>query len=169
MKALWARVTGWVVWRWKLPSYEQLRLRCERAERHLELAERAPNWKADHEREVAYSKEQRRINVELLARCAALENDRTASGLSAAEVERLALLAMAAGKLAADASKVTLHGWKSSSPFTGRPAYTEVEHSMGRLAAAVELMVEGGDVRGVELRAHAARAKQRIGDQATRQ
>jgi hypothetical protein len=123
------------------------------------------------ELDAAWSTE-RRLLAEL-ARVAAerdgLKNGETASGLSPAEVERLALLGMAAGKLAAEAAKVVLFGWASPAPATGRPAYADVEHGMGRLAAIVELMVEGGDVRGGDVRAHACRAKERMGEQVTRQ
>lgn len=163
MKFLWMRVMDWVKWRWTLPvhfkaaqrSAEYWKARCDKAES-------APSWKLEYGRELARSKETQRQLEEALAQRKALMSGMTASGLSAAEVERLALLAMAAGKLAAEAAKVILHGWGSPSPGTGRPAYTDVERGMGRVAAAAEVMVEAGDVRGGDVRAHAGRAKQRI-------
>lgn len=177
MKFAWKWFVGWVVWRRTLPAAvtaaerevlsmqlmnSQLRLR-------LEMAERRPNWKEEYEREVAFNKEAGRRYAALLERYSALESGMTASGLSPAEVERLALLTMAAGKLAAEASKVILYGWGSPSPTTGRPAYSDVEHGMGRVKASIELMTDAGDVRRGDVRAHAGRAKQRIGEQATRQ
>lgn len=100
------------------------------------------------------------------ARCDALEDSRTGSGLSAAEVERLALLMMAAGKLAAEAAKVVLHGWASRSPATGKPTYVDVERALGRVMAAQQGMVDAGDVRGGDVRAYARDAVGRIGGQA---
>lgn len=177
MKFLCVRVVEWVVWRWTLPARyrearreywssralnDQLQVRCEKAER-------APSWKSDYEHELARGKEARRALDEALAELQALKNGETATGLSPAEVERLALLAMAAGKLAGEAAKVIMYGWGSPSPQTGRPAYMDVEHGMGRLAAAVELMVGAGDVRAGDIHAHTSRAKLRMGEQATRQ
>jgi len=126
-------------------------------------------WKSEYEREVAFSRAVGKQLAEAREKLKDLENGRTASGLSPAEVERLALLTMAASKLAADAAKVVLYGWGSPSPCTGRPVYVDVERGMGRLQAAQELMVEACDVRGGDVRAYAVRAKERTGEQVTRQ
>lgn len=121
------------------------------------------------EREEAFSRVLGAELAETKERLRALEEGLTASGLSPAEMERLALLAMGAGKLAAEAAKVVLFGWGSPSPHTGRPHYVDVERALGRLQAVAELMVEGGDVRGGDIRAHGFKAKERIGEQVTRQ
>ena len=174
MKALWKRVVGWVVWRWTLPArYRELEelLAKQRAEL-LARSGRATEvllWKARYEREAAFNVTAGKRYADLQERCKSLENGETASGLSLAEVERLALLVMAAGKMAAEAGKVVLHGWASPSPATGRPIYADVERGMGRVAAAMELMMDVGDVRGGDVRAHAGRTRARIGEQATRQ
>lgn len=174
MKQRWARVAAWVVWRWTLPvMYRELEGLLAKQRKELlargGAAQQAEIWKGKYERLVECNKAALEQNLKMLARNRALEDGETASGLSAAEVERLALLAMAAGKLAADVAKVILHGWKSPSPFTGRPIYTEVEHSMGRLNAAADVMAEAGDVRDGDVHAHGRRAKERLGEQMTRQ
>jgi hypothetical protein len=127
------------------------------------------DWKREYEREAAFSRAVGKQLSDAKEKLRALEDGMTASGLSPAEVERLALLAMAAGKLAAEAAKVVLYGWDSPSPCTGRPAYVDIERGIGRLQAAAELMDEAGDVRGGDVRAYGARAKERICEQVTRQ
>jgi hypothetical protein len=96
------------------------------------------------------------------AECDGLMNGKTASGLSPAQVERLARLGMYAGKLAAEANKALLFGWASQGPGSGRPVYVDVERGMGCVLAAIELMDDAGDVRGADVRAHAGRAKERV-------
>lgn len=174
MKVLWTRVAAWVVWRWTLPvRYRELEGLLAKQRKELlargGAAQQAEIWKGKYERLAECNKAALEKNLKMLTRNRALEDGETASGLSAAEVERLALLAMAAGKLAADVAKVILHGWKSPSPFTGRPIYTEVEHSLGRLDAAAELMGDAGDVRGGDVYAHACRTRKRLDEQMTRQ
>lgn len=137
---------------------------------HLEHAGReAGRWKFEYERKAEACREQRKRLDAVFADLEALKNAETAAGLSPAEVERLALLSMASAKLAADAAKVILYGWGSPSPHSGRPAYADVERGMGKLAATMNLMEDAGDVRGGDIHAHAGRAKQRIGEQVTRQ
>lgn len=186
MKNIWKQVVEWVAWRRRLPlkfraaqelmllEQQRLKARCEKVEAGM---------RAELERERAFSKA---VGMQLLevreelraawaearaseAKCDALRDGQTLSGLSPAEVERLALLVMAAGKLSAEAAKVVLYGWGSPSPCTGRPAYVDVERGMGRLAAAAELMAEAGDVREGDVRAYGVRAKERMAEQATRQ
>jgi hypothetical protein len=168
MTQLWKRFADAVAWRWTLPEKfkaaqvsmvkERLRwqTRCEKAERS-ETALRVEL--KDALAECAKTE----------ARCDALEDGLTASGLSAAEVERLALLAMAAGKLAAESAKVILYGWSSRSPGARRPAYVDVERGLGRVQALCALMVDAGDVRGGDVRAHETRSRERVGEQMTRQ
>ncbi len=171
MKFPGMRVVEWVKWRWTLPArFREAQDYCarwqgssERWKARCEQMEGLPTWKLEYERELARSAALQRRLDDALARCEALAAGGTASGLSAAEVERLALLAMAAGKLAAEAAKVVLYGWGTKSPHTGRPAYADVERGMGRVTAAVQGMVEAGEVRGGDVHAHAGRAKQRIG------
>ena len=163
MKVLWVRMVEWVEWRWTLPAnFRALQESREHWKARCLKAERGPSWLHAYEQEAARHRELRSELDEALAQRDALKNGMTASGLSAAEVERLALLAMASGKLAAEAAKVMLHGWGSPSPCTGRPAYTDVERAMGRVHAAAEMMTEAGDVRGGDVRAHAGRARQRM-------
>lgn len=147
--------------------------RCMGAEEALKrLAaslENETDWKREYEREAAFSQVVGKQLSDAKERLRVLEDGMTASGLSPAEVERLALLAMAAGKLSAEAAKVVLYGWASPSPCSGRPAYVDVERGIGRLQAAAELMTEAGDVRGGDVRAYGVRAKERLGEQVTRQ
>ncbi len=128
-----------------------------------------PEWRREYEREAAFSRVVGKQLAEAKEKLQALENGMTAAGLSPAEVERLALLAMAAGKLAGEAAKVVLYGWGSPSPCTGRPAYVDVERGLGRVQALAELMAEASDVRGGDVRAYQAKSRERIGEQATRQ
>lgn len=124
-------------------------------------------WKGQYEREVARALVLSGRLDEAVIKHRLLVDGLTESGLSPAQLERLALCVMAAGKLAAEAAKVVLNGRDSRSPFTGRPAYAELEHGIGRLRAVVEVMAEAGDVRRGDVREHAERARQRIVEQAT--
>lgn len=162
---------------WRAPAERDVwKERCLRAEQAKTFAETdlarllaRPDWQVQYVRELGRGDELRAelrdAHMECLAteaRCDALESGKTASGLSPAQVERLALLAMAAGKLAAEVGKVILYGWASRAPGSKRPAYADVERGMGRVQAMTELMAEAGDVRGGDVRAHAARTKERI-------
>lgn len=158
---------------YQLEAAVKIARRCMGAEEALKrLAaslEGEPDWKREYEHEAAFSRLVGKQLAEAKDKLQALENGMTAAGLSPAEVERLALLSMAAGKLSAEAAKVVLYGWGSPSPSTGRPAYVDVERGLGRLQAMAELMAKAGDVRGGDVRAYGCRAKERIGEQATRQ
>lgn len=72
-----------------------------------------------------------------------------APGLTAAEIERLALLADAAGHVAAEAGWVLRAGW--AAPEDGIPNRVAVERVLGRLRCVINLMHDAGDVRGKEL------------------
>lgn len=178
MKRFWVWVVGYFCDYWDVCAERDLwKQRCLGAEAaegkataQAIVARHALKLQAaELESELARGRELRKCVVQALAERDALKSGTTAQGLSAAEVERLALLAMAAGKLAAEAAKAIVYGWKSPSPDTGRPSYVDVERGMGRVSAAAELMAEAGDVRGADVRAHGCRALERLRGQATRQ
>jgi hypothetical protein len=99
--------------------------------------------------------------VAIAKRCKAAEDKLTASqyceaeeraaaglpGLTAAEVERLAVLAEECGEVAQAVGKVLRHGWRSASPFGGPINRVSLESEMGHVRAAIDLMVDAGDVR----------------------
>jgi hypothetical protein len=122
------------------------------------MSKQREELRAAHETQEA--SEARCRNLE--ARCKALEEGKTLSGLSAAEVERLAQLMMASGKLAAEAAKVVLYGWAQPSPLTGRPKRVDLERGLGKVQALTAILVNEGAARSGEVRGHAAREIERI-------
>jgi hypothetical protein len=68
-------------------------------------------------------------------------------GLTAAQVERLALLAEECGEVAQAVCKVLRHGWRSRSPFGGPINRVALERGMGDVRAAIDMMIQAGDVR----------------------
>jgi NTP pyrophosphatase (non-canonical NTP hydrolase) len=68
-------------------------------------------------------------------------------GLSAAEIERLAILAEECGEVVQAVGKVLRHGWDSQSPYGGKPNRVALEREIGNVRAVVNLMLDAGDVR----------------------
>ncbi len=68
-------------------------------------------------------------------------------GLSAAEIERLAMLQEECGEVIHAAAKVLRHGWESQSPYGGKPNRVALEREIGNVRAVVNLMLDAGDVR----------------------
>lgn len=66
--------------------------------------------------------------------------------LTAAEIERLALLAEECGEVAQAVGKILRHGWESQSPFRGLRNRVGLERELGHVRAAMELMHAAGDV-----------------------
>ncbi|MGA9071030.1 MAG: hypothetical protein WB424_12285 [Terracidiphilus sp.] len=126
-------------------------------------ADAPPSYKAEYDREAALNRETMQKYVELRTERDALLGGRTRSGLTPVEMERLAQISMAAGKLAAEAAKVMVFGWQSPSPLTNRPGYADLERAMGRMQAVMGLMVQAGDVRGGDVMSHAQWARKRLG------
>ena len=68
-------------------------------------------------------------------------------GLTAAEIERLAVLAEECGEVVQAVCKVLRHGWKSSSPYGGKTNRAALEREIGDLRAIVGLMLDSRDLR----------------------
>jgi NTP pyrophosphatase (non-canonical NTP hydrolase) len=68
-------------------------------------------------------------------------------GLTAAEIERLAILGEECGEIAQAVGKVLRHGWESQSPYGGKPNRVALEREIGNVRAVVNLMLDAGDVR----------------------
>lgn len=84
-------------------------------------------------------------------------------GLTAAEVERLALLAEECGEVAQAVCKVLRHGWESQSPYGGKPNRVALEREIGDLRAVVNLMLDARDVDMRELQAWQRRKRDKLG------
>jgi hypothetical protein len=73
-------------------------------------------------------------------------------GLTAAEIERLALLAEGCGDVARAVGKVLRHGWNGQSPRGGPINRVALERDAGQLKAALRMMALARDVRGHHIR-----------------
>jgi NTP pyrophosphatase (non-canonical NTP hydrolase) len=130
MKQQWTRFAEWTCDWWTLRAQCQaLRERVLRAEQARGIAE------------AALARERAR---------AARPSDEGAClpSLSAAEIERLAVLAEECGEAVQAVGKVLRHGYQSSSPFGRAPNRLGLEREMGDVRAAIERMIAAGDVRG---------------------
>ncbi len=144
MKFLWSRFVAWV------RDWATLPAQLREAEKRLDL--------------------QRKLNVNLVnninARArecevmayelALLREDRDPPlmpGLTAAEIERLAMLAEECGEVAQAVGKVLRHGWHSCSPYNPRVNRMSLEREIGDLRAVIELMLDTRDLRLSELQA----------------
>lgn len=67
--------------------------------------------------------------------------------LTAAEVERLAMLAEACGDVAKAIGKVLRHGWESQSPYGSKTNRVALEREIGDLRAVVGMMLDVRDLR----------------------
>lgn len=83
-----------------------------------------------------------------------------APGLTAGEIERLAVLAQECGEVARAVGKVLQVGWKGSSG--GIPIRIGLERGMGEMRAAVDMMLSAGDVRHGDV-SHWHRSKRDMG------
>ncbi len=68
-------------------------------------------------------------------------------GLTAAEMERLAMLAEECGEVVQAVGKVLRHGYQSASPFGGPVNRVALEREIGNVRAVVGLMIDARDVR----------------------
>lgn len=71
--------------------------------------------------------------------------------LTAAEIERLAMLAEECGEVVQAISKVLRHGWNSQSPYGGKPNRIALERELGDVRAIVNMMLDADDVRLAEI------------------
>ena len=92
---------------------------------------------------------------EALKRVAAsLEADAKAAGLpglTAAEVERLALLAEKCGQVVQAVGKILRHGYRSGSPFGGPINRVALEMEVGHMRAVIDMMIAAGDIRAGDI------------------
>lgn len=144
MKRLWGRLADWVGWRWKLPAtYETVR------KMYWAQVEKTAQAEIGRKRSEAFS-------ATCVKRLRAIEKEAGADGppgLTAAEIERLAILAEECGEVAQAVGKVLRHGWESQSPYGSRPNRVALEREIGNVRAVVNLMLDAGDVRLSELQA----------------
>ena len=73
------------------------------------------------------------------------------SGLDAAQVERLALMAEQCGAVAQMVSWILRGGYDAMMPYGPRSNRVGLERALGNLRAVINLMHDAGDVRGIEL------------------
>lgn len=104
---------------------------------------------------------------EALKRVAAsLEADAQAAGLpglTAAEVERLALLAEECGEVAQAVGKILRHGYRSGSPFGGPINRVALEMEVGHMRAAADMMIAAGDMRAGDIADWQRRKRANVG------
>lgn len=73
-------------------------------------------------------------------------------GLTAAEIERLAVLAEECGEVAQAVGKVLRNGYQGTSPFGGPTNRVSLEHEIGDVCAAIQMMQTAGDVRAGDVK-----------------
>ena len=73
-------------------------------------------------------------------------NDKLHSGLSAAQIERLAVLGEELGEVQQRIGKVLRHGYSGVHPTNGHTNLDELEIEVGDVLAAIELMYQRGDI-----------------------
>ncbi len=93
------------------------------------------------------AQEMKRLSSAWLHRSRQRKRKRPIPGLSAAEIERLALLAEECGEVVKAVCKVLRHGYRSESPFGGPINRVALEREIGNVRAAIDVMIEVGDVR----------------------
>lgn len=98
-----------------------------------------------------------------------LENEQlraaqSSPGLSAAEVERLALLVEELGEAAQSVGKVLRHGYESHHPYGYKPGTNreQLEAELGDVKAAVDMMCEADDLSGVAMNLNAECKRERV-------
>jgi hypothetical protein len=81
--------------------------------------------------------------------------ERALPGLSLAELERVAILAEECGEVIQVCGKILRYGWESCSPFDERcrPNRVLLERELGDVRAIIDLMLQSGDVRRVDVAA----------------
>ena len=132
----WERGKDWVWARWTAPQRVKL------------LAAAFAN-QSERLREVNAELERREtLIVKLRA-----EGSPRESSLAPEEIERLAVLGAECGELIQFACKVLLHGWDGASPFNGKPNQVQVEREAGDVLAAIDAMVQAGELRWREVAA----------------
>ena len=95
---------------------------------------------------------QRCVGAESALKRLAEENEKDLAeagvpGLSAAQIERLAVLAEQCGEVARVVCKVLRHGYMGGSPYGGPTHKVTLEREMGNVRAAIDMMTSAGDVR----------------------
>lgn len=156
MRSLWARMRlGWEGWRDKR-AFEKVILSS------LYIRAVADTEQLGHD--VRRLEKQR---DRMKARIAELEADLFAPadappGLTAAEIERLAILAEQCGEVAQAIAKVMVHGWKVQSGDFGISYRVGLERKIGAVRAAVNMMLDAGDVRLAELQAWQRNKRERL-------
>jgi hypothetical protein len=88
--------------------------------------------------------------IERLEKEAALREERlweSVPGLTAAEIERLSILAEECGEVMRSVGKVLRFGWESESPYVSRTNRAALEREIGSVRAIVNLMLDADDVR----------------------
>jgi hypothetical protein len=73
-------------------------------------------------------------------------------GLTPGEIERLALIAEACARVAAEAGWVLREGWRAPAPSRALPNCVALERELGRVWCVISLMHDAGDVRTSEMR-----------------
>jgi NTP pyrophosphatase (non-canonical NTP hydrolase) len=155
MKFLWKRFTKWVREWVTLPA------------RWREYKEYLGAWEADREQlrglmlDMGYLGENYMAGaVKMARRCigaevalkrlaAAAERELEAAPLpklTAAEVERLAMLAEECGEVEQAVGKILRHGWESCSPYGSKTNRAALEREIGDVRAVVGLMLDARDV-----------------------
>lgn len=129
--------------RWFCAVRERVVERWTGHSRYLEEIEAEERWRARCERAEAEAAAQ-----QLRAQAGHRDAD-GAPALTAAEVERLAMLAEECGEIAQAVCKVLRHGWESASPFDDkrRPNRVALERELGDLLAVMYMMTDSGDLR----------------------
>jgi hypothetical protein len=137
VRQMWAAIAGWISWRWNLVETQK-----RTAAMFFNKSEQCKTL------EIQLAAREKRI--------AELEASLSLDGqvLSAAEVERLALVSESCGRVAQTAAMVLRHGWDSESPYTRKPNRCLLERELGHMRAVVDLMASGGDVRRADMNAY---------------
>jgi hypothetical protein len=132
LRGCWEALRAWVIEPWDLRSrHEAVCHGFSRQQERIRLLER----------ELAVAR------IEVSAR----RDEDGPARLTAAERERLAVLADAAGHVAAEAGWVLKEGW--TEPDDGIPNRVAMERVLGRARCVINLMYDAGDVRGKEMMA----------------
>ena len=69
------------------------------------------------------------------------------SGLTVAEIERLAMLSEECGEVVMAVGKILRHGYQSQSPYGGPTNRVFVEREIGDVRAVIDMMIDAGDIR----------------------
>jgi hypothetical protein len=153
VKQLWLCVMDQVRWYVRLPATQK-----RTAELYFSAAERARVAAAEID---TLRGDAARTGNELdgLRQKLAQDAQRSFSGLTPAETERLALLAEELGEAAQAVGKILRHGYQNSSPFGGPSNQVQLERELGDVKVAIDLLTAAGDVRAGDI--HARRRQKR--------